>query len=152
MKFFKPKKIIFREEGQALLHRWNIFECRYFSIKIHKLIGSDNACHHDHPWAFLTFLMKGGYVEYTPSDGQKFGKYTEHRHYHEGKAQLVPEIGRVRSRFSLLYRPAYFAHRLEIHQPVWTLVITFRKVKRWGFFTQKGWVFWKEYTRQNNCE
>lgn len=128
MKFFKKHKTITRN-GQPLLIRWNLFECRYFSIKIHKLIGSDPSCQHDHPWAFLTFLMRGGYVEYN----QKGSK--------------------VYSRFSLLYRPANYLHSLQIHQPVWTFVITFKKTRQWGFLTPKGWVAWFNFKDSSNqCE
>lgn len=129
MKFFKKKKTIYRDKETILLHRWNIFECRFFSIKIHKLVGSDLACQHDHPWAFYTFLLKGGYVEHN----QKGSK--------------------VYSRFSLLYRPARYLHRLEIHQPVWTFVITFKKERVWGFLTPRGWVKHMNYKPQSNqCE
>ncbi|MES2004303.1 MAG: hypothetical protein V4450_07265 [Bacteroidota bacterium] len=128
MQFFKKKRTIYREKNRALLHRWNLFECRFFSIKIHKLMSSDSACDHDHPWAFITFLLKGGYVEYTPT-GSK-----------------------VYSRFSLLYRPAKYVHRLEIHQPVWTFVITFKKVRQWGFITPRGWIPFYEYKGGDRCE
>ena len=128
MKFLKPKKVIYREGNKPLLIRWNLFECRWFSLKIHKLVSSDNSCQHDHPWAFVTFLMKGGYVEYTPT-GSK-----------------------IYSRFSLLYRPARYIHRLEIHQPVWTLVLTFKKERMWGFITPRGWVRWFEYEAKDICE
>jgi hypothetical protein len=127
MKLFKRKKTIYRNKV-PLLVRWNLFECRYFSFKIHKLITSDAACQHDHPWAFLTFLMKGGYVEHN----QKGSK--------------------VYSRFSLLYRPAKYLHRLEIHQPVWTFVITFKKVRTWGFVTPRGWVKWFNYSDTERCD
>ncbi len=126
MKFFKKRKTITRS-GMPLLIRWNLFECRFFSIKIHKLLASDDGCLHDHPWAFITFLLKGGYVEYT-SKGSK-----------------------VYSRFSLLYRPANYTHKLQIHQPVYTLVFTFRKSRVWGFFTPKGWVEWFRYS-ENSCD
>jgi hypothetical protein len=128
MKFFKPKKIITRAGDVPLLIRWNLFECKFFSIKIHKLVSSDPACPHDHPWAFITFLLKGGYVEHT-LQGSK-----------------------VYSRFSLLYRPAHYLHRLEIHQPVYTFVITFKKVREWGFQTPAGWVKWFRYNPTNTCE
>lgn len=123
MQFLKKRKDIKRDnDGGILLMRWNVFECKFFSIKIHKLISSDPGCMHDHPWAFLTFLMRGGYVEYSKRHGS-----------------------RVYSRFSLLYRPANYTHRLEIHQPVWTFVITFKKVREWGFYTLLGWVPWFKY-------
>lgn len=127
MKFFKPRKTISRG-GVPLLIRWSLFECKAFSIKIHKLISSDHSCMHDHPWAFITFLMWGGYVEHTPK-GSK-----------------------VYSRWSLLYRHAKYTHRLEIHQPVWTFVITFRKCRVWGFKTPRGWINWRKFDDTNTCE
>ena len=128
MQFLKKRKIIYRESNKPLLIRWNVFECKYFSIKVHKLVSSDSACLHDHPWAFITFLLSGGYVE------------------HNLKGS------RVYSRFSLLYRPAEYTHKLEIHQPVYTLVLTFKKVREWGFYTSKGWVKWWRYKPSNSCE
>lgn len=126
MEFFKKPKYIYRFDDTLLLIRYTIFDCKFFGIKIHKLVGTDNACQHDHPWAFVTFLMKGGYVEYTPN-GSK-----------------------VYSRFSLLYRPAKYTHKLEIHQPVWTFVITFKRVREWGFHTPKGWIKWFKFTEQDD--
>lgn len=133
MKFFKKRKNIFRGD-KLLLVRWNLFECSLFSIKIHKLVTSDDLCLHDHPWAFYTFLFKGGYVEY------------HHRKVGDG---IMEVRSKVYSRFSLLYRPANYAHRLEIHQPVWTLVLTLKKERVWGFFTGKGWVEWFKFDDVN---
>jgi len=127
MKFYK-KTIIWREDHKPYLIRRSLFSCKYFAVKLHHIRLSDYDCQHDHPWAFVTFLLKGGYVEHTPT-GSK-----------------------VHGRFSLLYRPAEYIHRLEIHQPVWSLVITFRKFRDWGFITPRGWVFWRDYDPQNSCE
>lgn len=127
MKFYK-KTIIYREDNQPYLIRHSLFSCRWFAVKVHHILISDYDCQHDHPWAFITFLVKGGYVEYTPT-GSK-----------------------VHGRGSLLYRPAAYIHRLEIHQPVWSVVITFKKVREWGFFTQKGWVKWYLYSSSNSCK
>ena len=128
MKRLIKKKIIYRNPGEPYLIRYTLFTCPWFSIKVHKILLSDPSCMHDHPWAFLTFLLKGGYVERTPK-GSK-----------------------VYSRGSLLYRPASYIHKLEIHQPVWTFVITFRKIKRWGFLTPLGWVEWYKYDYAEGCE
>jgi hypothetical protein len=127
MKLYK-KKVIQREDKKPYLVRYTLFTCRYFSIKIHNILLSDHDCLHDHPWAFITFLLGGGYVEYTPYKSRVYG------------------------RFSLLYRPAYYIHRLEIHQPVWSLVITFKKVREWGFWTRRGFVPWYKYRATNQCE
>jgi hypothetical protein len=122
------RKVIYRDDNNEYLIRYTIVTCRLFSIKIHNILMSDYSCQHDHPWAFLTLLLKGGYVEYTP------------------------EGSKVYSRFSLLYRPAEYIHRLEIHQPVWSLVITFKKVRRWGFWTKAGWIEWFNYSDEDLCD
>lgn len=127
MRFYK-KSIIYRNDDQPYLIRHSLFSCRYFAIKVHNIRLSDHACLHDHPWAFITLLLKGGYVEHTEQGSKVYGRGT------------------------ILYRPARFLHRLEIHQPVWTLVITFRKTRQWGFQTPKGWVFWRQYTATEGCE
>ena len=128
MKFYK-KKVIKRDfDNKPYLIRHSLFSCRFFAIKVHKILLSDHSCQHDHPWAFITFLLKGGYVEYTPNGSKLY------------------------SRFSLLYRPANYIHRLEIHQPVWSFVITFRKVRDWGFITSKGWLHWSKYIPKSTCE
>lgn len=126
MRFYK-KTIIYREDKPYLVRR-SLFSCRFFAIKVHQILISDYDCHHDHPWAFVTLLVKGGYVEHTPKGSKVYGP------------------------LSLLYRPAEFLHRLEIHQPVWSVVITFKKFRDWGFITPKGWVFWKDYDSSNSCE
>lgn len=127
MNFYK-RKVITREDNSKYMVRYSIFSCKWFAIKIHNILLSDHVCQHDHPWAFVTFLLKGGYVEHTPKGSKIYG------------------------RFRLLFRPAKYVHRLEIHQPVWSLVITFRKTRVWGFVTPKGWVKWFNYTPSNNCE
>lgn len=122
------RKVIYREDSNPYLVRYTLFTCKYFSIKIHNILLSDYECQHDHPWAFITFLLKGGYVEHTPTKSKVYGP------------------------LSLLYRPADYVHRLEIHQPVWSFVITFKKVRKWGFWTKTGWVEWFKYNPQNICE
>jgi hypothetical protein len=145
MRFFKRKKTIYRENSIPLLDRWNLFECKWFSIKVHRLITSDDGCHHDHPWPFITFLLSGGYVEHVRR------RVKVDVPFEDPGAHAIEYYTRVRSRFSILYRPADLAHKLEIHQPVWTLVITFKKVRQWGFYTPKGWVAWFRYNGRNSC-
>lgn len=122
------KKIIYRNDHEPYLIRYSIFTCRWFAIKIHQILLSDHDCHHDHPWSFITLLLKGGYVEHTPKGSKLYGPG------------------------NILYRPAEYIHRLEIHQPCWSFVITFKKVRKWGFFTNAGWVEWFNYSPSNSCE
>lgn len=122
------KKVIRRNDNVDYLIRYSLLNCKFFSIKIHNILVSDYDCAHNHPWAFITLLLRGGYVEYTPEGSKVYGAG------------------------SLLYRPATYIHKLEIHQPVWSFVITFKKTQPWGFFTSKGWVEWFKYTPSNTCD
>jgi len=122
------KKTIYRSDNIPYLVRYSIFNCRWFAIKIHNILSSDDDCLHDHPWRFVTFLMKGSYIEHTP----------------DGKSKKY-------GRFSLLYRNLNYIHRLEIVEPVWTFVVTFKKKKKWGFFTKNGWVEWFKHSYNDGC-
>ncbi len=126
MKLYK-KRVIYRSDNQPYLIRRSIFTCKYFAIKIHNILLSDYDCQHDHPWSFVTIILKGGYVEHTQNGSKVYGAG------------------------SILFRPSEFLHRLEIHQPVWSLVITFKKVREWGFKTPSGWVKWFNYDSKSSC-
>jgi len=125
---FGKRKIIYRDDNKPYLIRYTLFTCRWFSVKIHNILLSDPSCQHDHPWSFITVLLKGGYVEHTPTGSKVYGAGC------------------------ILYRPADYVHRLEVHQPVWTFVITFKKTRPWGFYTKRGWVVWHQYISGPNCE
>lgn len=137
------KKIISREDSVPYLVRYSIFSCRWFAVKVHNILISDDACLHDHPWAFITFILKGSYTEET--QGYILDENAERLIMHTHKQKLY-------KRFSLLYRPMYHIHRLIVNKPVWTLVITFKKKKRWGFFTPKGWVEHMDYKYDGGCD
>lgn len=146
MKFFK-KKVITREDKKPYLIRYSLFSCRFFSVKIHKILLSDYDCHHDHPWAFISLILRGGYVEHST----RKVKYVPCAPFYMWEVREV-KVSRLYGPGSILYRPAEFTHKLEIHQPAWTFVITFKKVREWGFHTPKGWVKWFRYNATNKCE
>jgi hypothetical protein len=135
MRFYKKTTITRGSDDKPYLIRYSLFSCRFFAIKVHNILLSDDECLHDHPWPFLTFLLSGGYFEHSIIKHA----YKRFRYY---------------GRFSLLYRPADYVHRLVIYKPVWTLVITFKKVRDWGFYTPRGFVNWRSYQPNENgrCE
>lgn len=155
MKLFKKKVITRASDANNFIRlpyliRWNIFQCRWFSIKLHRILLSDDDCMHDHPWTFISFILQGGYVECTPG-ARSIRRSQQPPH---GIAHLVDskkyENKRLYGAGSILYRPAKFIHRLDIYQPALTLVITFRKTKSWGFFTPNGFIEWFNYNK-NHC-
>ncbi len=119
------------------------------AIRIHEIHKSDNArAVHDHPWYYITVILKGGYVEIT-SERQADGTYLENR-----KMYTAGDI---------LFRKAEYRHRLEmidydLHtwlehgepEVTTTLFITFKKTNDWGFFPKPNkFIPYKKYLEKH---
>lgn len=102
---------------------WLIPYNRFFvAARIHHILASDDdRAFHDHPWAYVTIILRGGYYEITPT-WDKSGVYT-------GAKRVWYGTG------SVLFRRAASWHRLEVLQgeKTVTLFITFKKTRAWGF-------------------
>ena len=115
----------------VLLYRYYLLDTRWFGIYLHRLMTSDeDRALHDHPWSFVTWLIGGGYWEVIPH------------------SRTGGNIRHWRRRFSVLYRPAEWAHRLELARPTWTLVCRWRTRRIWGFFLPDGWTDYRAYGKQ----
>lgn len=127
----KPHFVIGGGERPYLLRWYLIPRNRWFNIYLHKFLrDDDDRALHDHPWWFLSFMIAGSYAEYTSTDRIE------------------------RARFSLAFRPATHKHRVELPKslagkpiPCWTLVVTGRKVREWGFWCPKGFVPWYKFVQ-----
>lgn len=147
---FYKKTIIHREDNKPYMIRRTLFTCPWFSIKLHTLLISDYDCLHDHPWAFISIILRGGYVEYR---AKEYGWKTTKERHKPLKTEWVPldMTSKIYHPGSILFRPANYKHKLEIHQPATTLVITFKKTREWGFITPKGWIPWRNYSSSQRC-
>ena len=112
-----------------------LFQKLGIAIRVHKILRSDSGRDfHNHPWNFITVLLKGSYFEITP----KFGSSD----FYEGA------IKTFYGKNTVLFRKHKHFHRLELligkffnkqgnieiqYLPVWTLFIIFRKKRTWGF-------------------
>lgn len=155
---FIKKSIIIREgDNVPYLIRYNLLECQWFSIKVHRILQSDLDCPHDHPWPFLSIILSGGYIECIPDQDSESVYREGWLRIWNSRRQELKKIFRVGA---ILWRPAKWIHRLELRQrrygspltPATTLVITFKKVRDWGFWTRKGWVRQEDYHAINSCE
>lgn len=100
-----------------IMRRW-IFQTPLGSIRLHHFLRPDDQRHlHDHPWWFLTFVIFGGYTDVTLINNIRY----------EDKLK----IGSIR------LRSAYHTHLVETDNS-WTLVITGRLKRKWGFWTERG--------------
>jgi len=106
------------------LERW--FPTLSYRLVLHKCVKSDADGLHDHPWAWKSKILEGGYWE----------------HLSTGEVILREPDG-WRSCKSTDY------HRLVLpHEGAesWSLFLMGQKEKDWGFQDRNGdWVQWEEY-------
>ena len=95
------------------------------AARIHQILRSDiDRFYHDHPWSYVSVILRGGYWEVTPMFNSS-GIY----------------IGDVRKWYgagSVIFRPAKTWHRLEVREgeTVWTLFITGKYRQKWGYLKE----------------
>lgn len=122
--------------GVNYLERWHIIpKNRFFNVYLHKFSGSDDdRAMHDHPWYSFSIKLKGQMIEHRRTVLQDNGDITQNIKY--GIPTRVP----VRR---LMFRPAGYAHRLELVSPVaYTLFITGPRIREWGFHCPERWKHW----------
>jgi len=132
-----------RRTGADYMHRYYLFlkdrKWFPFNITLHKIVKSDDPIFHDHPWSYVTVILKGGYWEHVPlfnNKGHKFGEF-----------QIWRGPG------SVIYRKAKEFHWLELDEsvgPATTLFIMGPQKREWGFLidktkTKQQWIHYKNY-------
>lgn len=108
-----------------------------FSVRIHRILRSDSDdCFHDHPWASMSIILRGGYWEVMPvSQAQDaWIDYWCFRRIWRKPGAVV--LRRATDRHLLV---------LPMGSECWSLFVMFRKARGWGFYTQEGFVPHKEY-------
>lgn len=99
------------------LTRWRIVQTPWFGLYLHRMDGPDpRPTLHDHPWSFLSVVLRGGYYEH----------------------RLDPMTLKVERRWVTRFnrmRPsdAHFIKALR-RVPTWTFVVVGRRVRTWGYF------------------
>src|SRR5678816_721998 len=104
-------------EGEYM-RRW-IFQCRWFTLRLHKIQMADEYSPHNHPWSFVSVILKGRYDEeryYVGDDNVYIGSGANITHETVERRWLRP-----------VYRNKDDFHRvipLAKYGPTWTFVIT----------------------------
>ncbi len=93
------------------------------NITLHKVCRSDLPILHDHPWGYMTIILKGGYIE-----------HTEYDRFFRGP-------GHIRIRGAKSY------HWLEAVKdiPSWSLFFMGKRSRKWGFLKASEWIEAEEY-------
>lgn len=171
-KYWPPSFRINRADG-PYLHRWYLIpKNRWFNIYLHHFLNSDDevACH-NHPWWSFGFILKGSYIEITPS--KEFGHHIKSfrpklrgpNYYHRIKLYnkyFCPKCRKLdpiksgltdQDEYNIVEWSGYTnlcpqcdenIGVLKGKQDVWTLFITGPKLQSWGFLCPKGHVHYTE--------
>jgi len=132
--------IMDRVDNQPYLERYYVFlrdrEWFPFNIFVHKFLKSDTEDVHDHPWPFLTIILRGGYYEWTPQ--------------FDSQGRKIAEIARWYGPGSIRWASASQYHRVELDPDItcWTLFMPGIKTRDWGFLVKNKWVQWEQYLAQ----
>lgn len=116
------------DPSMPYLVRWRIVQTPWAAVYLHKIILDDlGRPLHDHPWAFLSVILKGWYREEFKSSPDaestyhKWGRWSAHR------------------------MPLRAFHGItQVGEGTWTLVLTGPRRQVWGFLTPEGWQPWNE--------
>ena len=130
----KPHFVIGGADDPYMLRWYLIPRNRRFNIYLHKFLRhDDDRALHDHPWWFISIMLKGGYYEIV-----KGGKC----------------IGRAAP--SIAFRRATHRHRVVLRAPqgkslpCWTLIFAWRPKRTWGFWCPKGFVPWFQFVAEDD--
>ena len=140
----QPHQIIGSPDNPYLLRWYVIPRNKRLNLYVHKFLrDDDDRALHDHPWWFVSVILRGGYIEHTESA--------------EGRMVLLcrTSIFDVRSpwwRRSVGFRRATHRHMVALPHglnsegradstvprvPAWTLIITGPNVRTWGFWCKR---------------
>lgn len=128
-----------RLTGEDYMHRYYLFmkdrESFPFNVTLHKIVKSDEPIYHDHPWNYMTIVLKGGYWEHTPV----FDDY----------GNVLKDNVCWRGPGSIIKRKASEFHWLEIDEDIGyatTLFFMGQKVREWGFLSDSNtWIHYEDF-------
>lgn len=119
------------------LRRWALV-AGLFSVRLHHFYRSDDArAFHDHPWWFVTLVLKGGYTDVSPcpdcgGTGMLWGEVPQIMCLTcEGSTEKLDHLGPGSVRF----RPALHRHTVRVDGGgVWTCILSGPNLRTWGFY------------------
>lgn len=163
MNFYRKR--VYGSDADPYLIRHTLFACRWFRIMLHEFRRGDiDRELHDHPWSYVSLILRGGYWEETanPSGVCHCGEDVNLHHTGSGHAPVDnPEHDKKWfGSGKVLFRPATWKHRVILPgdpdappvdrawfkynvEPIprrscWTFVVTGPIVRSWGFWCRSG--------------
>jgi hypothetical protein len=130
----RPHQII-GPPGRPYLLRWFIIPTnRGCNLYWHRFISSDDPVLHDHPWAFLSIVLRGSYIVADQHGGRR-----------RRRAGHVA-FRRAQHRHRIILEAAPSPDGAAGERPCTTLVITGPHRRLWGFWCDgQRFVPWREF-------
>ncbi len=128
------------------------FETPWGSIRLHHWIGpDDDRAKHDHPWSFVTFVLRGGYTDASPCFACGGNGYdaVANGAFDCTECKGTGEIREHLKAPAIQYRDAEHQHTVFPDDGgCWTVIVTGPKIRNWGFwvngkFRSHRKYFWK---------
>lgn len=129
--------IMDRVDNEPYLERYYLFlkdrQKFPFNLFLHKFLKGDPDDVHDHPWPYVTLILRGGYWEWVPVFNTLGEKINEIRTW------------RAPGHWRLCSARSY--HRIELEPGVtaWTLFVPGPKQRDWGFLVRNRWISHDQY-------
>lgn len=169
----KPHFIIGPLDEPYLIRRYIVPRNKFLNIYLHKFMRSDDdRALHDHPWPWMSIVLKGGYWEHRPDQlitsrswrrpGSVALRGAGSPHRVELASHKEPRPNDYEHWFKstqppldVYQPPGVYTIDLSnyapiVEEPCWTLFVTGPKVREWGFHCEKAWVHWQEFTTGKN--
>lgn len=135
----KPHFIIGGADDPYLLRWYLIPRNPVFNVYLHKFLrDDDDRALHDHPWWFVSLVLRRGYFEMVTPTAYGIDR-------------------QCRTAGNIAFRRATHRHRVVLFRypngqpkPCWTLVCTGRKKRTWGFYCPKGFVPWFDFAASDD--
>lgn len=151
-----PYRHLRHADGRPYMDRYWLFrigggEYPWFGARVHHILSSDNdLAMHDHPWPFVSIILRGGYREVRLACD-----FPRERNWYTNvgdRATLVTSHDYTAG--AVLFRRASTWHLLHLApgQEAVTLFITLPKLQSWGFLWRSRKVDWREFDRLTGRE
>lgn len=131
------------DDGISFFYELKPWARRLPALRLHQICTPDYDPHmHDHPWSFVSLVLRGGYMERRPVSVEPSFISTDERE------DYFPTHRRSGS---IALRRSTDRHLISyVESDTWTLVALGPKRHWWGFFTATGKVHWKAYPSVHN--
>lgn len=132
------------QEGQVYLERrYLIPRNQRANFYLHKFLKSDeDEALHDHPWNWCSIILKGHYTEHRQDGTSRRGPGSIVLR----KPEVAHRVELDRVNTGVVWQPGQRPEFTTREKPVWTLFLTGKKTRVWGFHCRLGWVPWTGFT------